>query len=163
MVRKKKTTAPEGALAESLGDRLGRELSTQAVLLHTAIAERLGLRGTDHKYLDVIARAAEKGPVTPRDLVALTGLTSGGVTGMLDRLEEAGFVRRVKHPSDRRQLVVEPVTSRYAEIGALFAPFREHWAALCARYDKSELELIADFLERATALMAEEIARMRER
>ncbi|WP_437653550.1 MarR family winged helix-turn-helix transcriptional regulator [Sorangium sp. So ce1182] len=147
-------------LVDSLGDRLGRELSTQSVLFHQAIAERLGLKGTDHKYLDVIRRAAEAGPVTPGDLVQLTGLTSGGVTGVLDRLETAGFVRRVKHPSDRRQLVVEPVVERYAEIGALFAPFRERWAVLCARYSLAELQLICGFFEQAIALMAEEIARM---
>ncbi|WP_437317504.1 MarR family winged helix-turn-helix transcriptional regulator [Sorangium sp. So ce385] len=147
-------------LIDSLGDRLGRELSTQSVLLHQAIAERLGLKGTDHKYLDVLRRAAEAGPVTPGDLVQLTGLTSGGVTGVLDRLEAAGFVRRVKHPSDRRQLVVEPVVERYAEIGALFAPFRERWAVLCSRYSLDELRLICDFFEQATSLMAEEIARM---
>lgn len=147
-------------LAASLGERLGRELSTQSMLLHSAIAERLGLAGTDHKYLDVIARAAENGPVTAGDLAQLTGLTSGGVTGVLDRLEKAGFVRRVKHPDDRRQIVVEPITSRYAEIGALFAPFRERWMELCARYTPAELDLIADFFERSVALMSEEIARL---
>ncbi|AUX28275.1 MULTISPECIES: MarR family winged helix-turn-helix transcriptional regulator [Sorangium] len=160
MAAKRASAKEVSELIDSLGDRLGRELSTQSVLLHQAIAERLGLKGTDHKYLDVLRRAAEAGPVTPGDLVQLTGLTSGGVTGVLDRLEAAGFVRRVKHPSDRRQLVVEPVVERYAEIGALFAPFRERWAALCSRYSLAELRLICDFFEQATALMAEEIARM---
>jgi DNA-binding MarR family transcriptional regulator len=161
MARKRTSAAATNKVVESLGERMGRELSTQSVLLHTAIAERLGLKGTDHKYLDIIARAAGAGPVTPGDLVQLTGLTSGGVTGVLDRLEEAGFVRRMKHPHDRRQLVVEPVPSRYEEIGALFAPFRESWAALCARYTPAEMELIAGFFEQASALMAQEIARMR--
>ncbi|WP_437570930.1 MarR family winged helix-turn-helix transcriptional regulator [Sorangium sp. So ce542] len=160
MAAKRASAKEVSELIDSLGDRLGRELSTQSVLLHQAIAERLGLKGTDHKYLDVLRRAAEAGPVTPGDLVQLTGLTSGGVTGVLDRLEAAGFVRRVKHPSDRRQLVVEPVVERYAEIGALFAPFRERWAVLCSRYSLAELRLICDFFEQATALMAEEIARM---
>ncbi|WP_437953597.1 MarR family transcriptional regulator [Sorangium sp. So ce296] len=160
MAGKRASAKEVSELIDSLGDRLGRELSTQSVLLHQAIAERLGLKGTDHKYLDVLRRAAEAGPVTPGDLVQLTGLTSGGVTGVLDRLEAAGFVRRVKHPSDRRQLVVEPVVERYAEIGALFAPFRERWAVLCSRYSLDELRLICDFFEQATALMAEEIARM---
>ncbi|WP_437959217.1 MarR family transcriptional regulator [Sorangium sp. So ce119] len=160
MAGKRASAKEVSELVDSLGDRLGRELSTQSVLFHQAIAERLGLKGTDHKYLDVLRRAAEAGPVTPGDLVQLTGLTSGGVTGVLDRLEAAGFVRRVKHPSDRRQLVIEPVTERYAEIGALFAPFRERWAVLCARYSLAELRLICDFFEQATALMAEEIARM---
>ncbi|WP_437479945.1 MarR family transcriptional regulator [Sorangium sp. So ce1014] len=160
MAAKRTSAKAVSELVDGLGDRLGRELSTQSVLFHQAIAARLGLKGTDHKYLDVVRRAAEAGPVTPGDLVQLTGLTSGGVTGVLDRLEEAGFVRRVKHPSDRRQLVVEPVTERYAEIGALFAPFRERWAVLCSRYSLDELRLICDFFEQATALMAEEIARM---
>ncbi|MGK4002456.1 MarR family transcriptional regulator [Sorangium sp. So ce1036] len=160
MAAKRASAKAVSELIDSLGDRLGRELSTQSVLLHQAIAERLGLKGTDHKYLDVLRRAAEAGPVTPGDLVQLTGLTSGGVTGVLDRLEAAGFVRRVRHPTDRRQLVVEPVAERYAEISALFAPFRERWAALCARYSLDELRLICDFFEQATALMAEEIARM---
>jgi DNA-binding MarR family transcriptional regulator len=85
--------------------RLGREMSTLAVLRHARIAERLGLSATDHKALDLAARA--EGPLTAGRIAQLTGLSTGAVTGVIDRLERAGFVRRVRDTADRRKVLVE--------------------------------------------------------
>src|SRR5690349_6128631 len=88
-----------------LGEEFGRELSARTVLFHQAVAERLGIGSTDHKCLDIAARASTDQPLTAGQLAELTGLTTGAITGVLDRLEKAGFIRREKHPHDRRQVV----------------------------------------------------------
>ena len=147
-------------MARGLGERLGRDLSTQSILLHQMIAEKLGLSGVDHKYLDAIFALSEKGPVTPTDVAAATGLTTGGMTGVLNRLERGGFIRRVPHPNDRRQLLIQPITEKFAEIGAAFAPMQEVWATLCAQYTKEQLDLITGFFEQAVTLMKEANLRM---
>ncbi|MBE0466472.1 MAG: MarR family transcriptional regulator, partial [Candidatus Desulforudis sp.] len=82
-----------------------RELSTVTVFFHSVIAERLGLSLTDHKAFEIIAR---KGAVSAGELSELTGLTTGAVTGVIDRLERTGFVRREPDPGDRRRVIIRP-------------------------------------------------------
>src|SRR6476646_4089911 len=89
--------------------------STHTVLFHTAVAERLGLNPSDHKVADILA--LEEGPVTPGRLAELTGLTTGAVTGVLDRLENAGFVAREPDPADRRRIILRLRPGRIAEVG----------------------------------------------
>src|SRR5829696_7912643 len=91
------------ALADEIVGILARRHSTAAVLFHHAVADRLGLGPTDHKCLDLLR---ERGPMTGSDLAALTGLTSGAVTGVVARLERAGYVRREPDPSDGRRLIL---------------------------------------------------------
>src|SRR5690606_6880522 len=72
---------------------------------HAAVAESVGLSLTDLRYLHLVT----EGPVTAGDLARRTGLTTGAVTRVIDRLQRAGFVRRAADPSDRRRVIVEPV------------------------------------------------------
>ena len=82
-----------------------RETSTVTILFHQAIADRLGMNVTDHKCAGILARS---GPITAGELARLTGLTTGAITGVVDRLERAGFVRRARDSSDRRRVIIEP-------------------------------------------------------
>lgn len=100
--------------AESTGDRdvvierfatLGRQLSQATVFYHEQIAEHVGLSATDHKCLDLAVQAER--PLTAGQIAELSGLSTGAVTGVIDRLERAGFVRRVRDPHDRRKVLVE--------------------------------------------------------
>src|SRR5262245_50684841 len=117
-------------LAELLAEF--RKLSTATVLLHQAVADRLGLNVTDHKCAELLART---GPVPAGELARLTGLTTGAVTGVIDRLEAAGFVRRAKDPADRRKVIVEPDVRRMERvIGPLFESMGRAAAELCGRY-----------------------------
>jgi DNA-binding MarR family transcriptional regulator len=84
---------------------LGRRLSQATVFFHEQIAEHVGLSATDHKCLD-LAMQAER-PLTAGQIAELSGLSTGAVTGVIDRLERAGFVRRVRDPHDRRKVLVE--------------------------------------------------------
>ncbi len=79
-------------------NRLTRDLSTETILLHQAIADRLGLNPTDHKCLSLLLDAGE--PITAGELAVRTGLTTGAITGIVDRLERARFVRRERDPND---------------------------------------------------------------
>ncbi|GJM74993.1 hypothetical protein HMSSN036_72090 [Paenibacillus macerans] len=84
-----------------------RENGTRAVMLHQTISEKIGLNATDHKCLDYLLKA---GPVTAGRLAELTGLTTGAVTSVIDRLEQAGFATRDKDPNDRRKVLVKAVS-----------------------------------------------------
>jgi len=139
--------------------RAGSDLGTVAMALHQTIADRLGLNPTDHKCLDILNRAAEP---TAGDLADWTGLTTGAVTAVIDRLERAGFVRREAHPSDRRKVVVRTIPERVREVQRLFEPLGEAMGALCARYSEAELETIADYLTRSADLFRRESKRLRD-
>src|SRR5919106_2162865 len=100
-------------LAEEIVGRLVRRNSPAAVLLHHAVAERLGLGPTDHKCLDLLR---ERGAMTGSALAAITGLTSGAISGVVARLERAGYLRRDPDPHDRRKQVLSPVPERLREL-----------------------------------------------
>jgi DNA-binding MarR family transcriptional regulator len=137
-----------------------RQMSTVTILFHQAIADRLGMNVTDHKCADILLRS---GPITAGELAQRTGLTTGAITGVIDRLEKAGFVRRSKDPSDRRRVVVEPLPQRIGrEIGPLFESMARLMAELCADYSTEELAVIRDFTARAHERAYEEIRKLRE-
>ena len=150
---------PRAELLNAVGYELGRELSTRTVLLHQVIAERLGLNTTDHKAMDLLSRA---GPITAGELAELTGLTTGAITGIIDRLEKAGFVRRQSDPHDRRRVIIQPLMEHVErDIAPLFDSLAHAMAALCARYSDQDLVLIRDFMTRSIAILQEETARLR--
>ena len=81
-----------------------RILSTQAIMLHQAVADMLNLDITDYKCMDLIARL---GPMTAGKLAELSGLTTGAITGVVDRLDKAGYAKRTDNPKDRRSVIIE--------------------------------------------------------
>ncbi len=137
-----------------------RQLSAATVMFHQAVADRLGMNVTDHKCADILLRA---GPLTAGELAQRTGLTTGAITGVIDRLEKAGFVRRARDPGDRRRVIIEPVLKRIKrQIDPLFASMARAAAELCAPYSTEELAVILDFTTRASQMALEETTRLRE-
>jgi DNA-binding MarR family transcriptional regulator len=134
-------------LAEEIVGRLVRRHSTAAVLLHHAVAERLGLGPTDHKCFDLLR---ERGPMTGSALAAITGLTSGAITGVVARLERAGYLRREPDPHDRRKQVLSAVPERLRDFQEVFDPIRDDAAALLEGFDARQLAAVAEFLARST-------------
>ena len=135
-------------------DRLLRDLSTETVLLHQAIADRLGLNPTDHKCLGLLLDAGR--PVTPGELAALTGLTTGAVTGVVDRLEAAGFVRRTRDPEDRRKVGIEVVFEKVKrQVFPVFEQLAKRMGVVAGGYKARELEAIVDFLEKGIEVSRE--------
>jgi DNA-binding MarR family transcriptional regulator len=147
--------------AASLGEEVGRELSARTVLFHQAVADRLGIGITDHKCLDIAHRAAQTQTLTAGMLAEETGLTTGAITGVLDRLEKAGFIRREKHPTDRRQVVIRVLDERAHEFDEIFGPFQKAWTEHCSRYGHEQLAVIRDFVVGASKLMTEQAERLR--
>ncbi len=136
----------------------GREQSAAVVMFHTGIGELLGLSASDHKALDMVA---ERAPVTAGELAAYTGLSSGTVTGVIDRLERAGMLERRRDPSDRRKVLLHPSDRFGRTVGRLFEGFAGAWAGLLAEYDDATLALLLDFMARSTELLHRETRALR--
>ena len=145
-------------LRRALDRELGT-LGTQAVLLSQAVAERLGLHPTDVEVLDLLSRG---GSLTPGRLAELTGLTTGAVTRLIDRLEQAGYVRRTSNPHDRRSLIVEPVAERLArDLAPLYDSLEQALEELYTSFSEGQLALVRDFTGRVNAAVRAHIARLR--
>ena len=124
-----------------------RELNSQLSLLNHHVGDRLGLKDVDLECLDVIAR---HGPLAPSALARRAGLHPATITGILDRLERAGWVARDRDPSDRRAVLIRPLPDRGAELFRLYAGMNRSMDELCQGYSDEELELLAGFLRRTT-------------
>jgi DNA-binding MarR family transcriptional regulator len=137
-----------------------REMSTETIVFHQNVADVLGLHITDHKCLDLIR---QYGAMPAGRLAELTGLTTGAVTGIIDRLEKAGFVRRANDPKDRRRTIIEPVRNKKWErkIEAIFIPFHERMHKLLSSYSDSELAFLLDVLTKSIELTREESKKLR--
>jgi DNA-binding MarR family transcriptional regulator len=154
-----KDSAKRAELLQALGQEF-RQLATATILFHQAIADRLGMHVTDHKCADILLRT---GPITAGELAQHTGLTTGAITGVIDRLEKAGFVRRAKDPHDRRRVVIEPFPERIeSEIGPLFASLVPAMDDLCARYSIRELTVIREFIAGVHQVFYEQIRKLKE-
>jgi DNA-binding MarR family transcriptional regulator len=137
-----------------------REMSTETIVFHQNVADVLGLHITDHKCLDLFR---QYGAMPAGRLAELTGLTTGAVTGIIDRLEKAGFVRRANDPKDRRRTIIEPVRNKKWErkIEAIFIPFHERMHKLLSSYSDSELAFLLDVLTKSIELTREESKKLR--
>ncbi len=126
-----------------------------------AAAARAGMTVTDLEVIDVLGSS---GPMTAGQLADLTGLTTGAITGMLNRLEEAGHVSRERDPDDARRVMVRlaPGKDNMREINAIFASVGKAWDELASQYDNEQLALLLEFLKRSNALSREELVRLRE-
>jgi DNA-binding MarR family transcriptional regulator len=130
---------------------LGRAMSTQTVFLHQAIAQTVGLNATDTKCMDLILRAPE-GRLTAGQLSALSGLTSGAITHILDRLERRNFVVRQRDDADRRKIYVRARSESLALLAPRYEAIGEAYLDLLAQYGDEELRLICDYLEKTSTL-----------
>jgi DNA-binding MarR family transcriptional regulator len=144
-------------LAEEIVGRLARRHSTAVVLFHHAVAERLGLGPTDHKCLDLLR---DRGPMAGSDLVAITGLTSGAITGVVARLERAGYIRREPDPRDGRKQILQ-LTLERAPTQDVIDPLRKDVAVLLESFDTHQLSAIAEFLAGSTDLIYRHAALLR--
>jgi DNA-binding MarR family transcriptional regulator len=150
-----------GQIIQAINDKL-REMSTETIMFHQAVADTLGLHITDHKCLDLIHRY---GAMPAGRLAELTGLTTGAVTGTIDRLEKAGYVRRASDPKDRRRTIVEPARNKKLEkkIESIFMPLHERMSKLFSSYSDSELAFLLDVLTKTLDQSHQEMKKLRSR
>jgi DNA-binding MarR family transcriptional regulator len=139
--------------------RLHRDLATAVIAFHEAGARRLGMTAAERKCAGLIA---ELGGATPKQLAEATALSTGAITGIIDRLESAGYAKREPNPADRRSVIVRPLnTERLArESLPIFASLTEAMNELKARYSDQECGLILRHLEDTIAVLREQTAKV---
>jgi DNA-binding MarR family transcriptional regulator len=154
------TRSPTGRRAELLEQlaMAGRASSVATVMFHTAVAAKQGLSASEEKALDLLERS---GPLTAGELARQSGLAPASVTGLINRLEQKGFARRIQNPSDRRSILVEVDVERmYARVAPLFANWVRSLEELYAGYSDEQLEVILHFLTEAARRQQEATARL---
>lgn len=126
-----------------------RRFIAGVILFNQRVAERVGINPTDMQCIHLLQLM---GPVTPGKLADSTGLTTGGVTVALDRLEKAGLVRRDRNPNDRRSIIVCLESKALAGIETHYAEIGERMNAFLAAYPRSELKTVLKFFARISSL-----------
>jgi DNA-binding MarR family transcriptional regulator len=145
------------ALLQELEEAM-RRTSAQGVLFGQTVANVAGLSGSDLDCMDFLNL---EGRMTAGRLAELTGLTTGAITGVVDRLEKAGFVRRERDETDRRKVFIATVPENIARIGRLYVPMQEAMQKLWSTYSDVELQLLLRFAREGykAALQATETLR----
>jgi DNA-binding MarR family transcriptional regulator len=138
----------------------GRSLGNSSSMLLNACAERLGLHSTDWGCVLLLNEALPT-PLTAGQLAELTGLTTGAVTGVLDRLENAGYVRRERDPADRRRVIVRLVPEEMARIQPMFDGMIADMIAMHREYSDDELAVIVEMLTRSSEILRTHARRIR--
>jgi DNA-binding MarR family transcriptional regulator len=129
-------------------------------LMGQAAADRIGINNTDLNCLNILSFS---GHMTAGELARATGLTTASITGVIDRLEEAGFVRREGDPHDRRRVVVRlSLDKAVKEVASVFVPMLRDWREMAARYSDDELRLIVDFYGRVEQVFRKHLIRLRD-
>ncbi len=122
-------------------------------------AERLGVSETDLHCLNIVENA---GGVTAGELAAQSGLTTGAVTGVIDRLEKKGFARRVSDPVDRRRVKVEVTRAFYSRAERIWGPVAAEWTSSLERFSGEQLESFHQFLRTTNTITRSHLGRLRE-
>jgi DNA-binding MarR family transcriptional regulator len=139
--------------------RSAQRAATDGILFHQAVADRVGLHVSDLRCLNILLEA---GSVPAGEICERTGLTTGAITRMVDRLERAGYVRRELDPADRRRVMVSPVPKQMARIAAMYTGMAQAWAAAMNGYDEDQLTVMLTLFDRLHEITQVEIARLRD-
>jgi len=130
---------------------ISRQYSDTSILLHETIARKAGLSGTDHKYLGLII---QQGEMTAGELSKKTGLTTGAVTGLIDRLEKKKLVKRQFDKTDRRKIIIVPHLQNTMKLLApLFADLQQKTGKLISTFSDQEIEIIERYFLSAIQVM----------
>jgi DNA-binding MarR family transcriptional regulator len=129
------------ALMQELEHAMRRSSGLGAIFSQT-VADRAGVSSSDLECLDFLNL---EGRVTAGRLAEVTGLTTGAITGMVDRLEKAGFVRRERDESDRRKVFIAIVSENTAKIGRFYEHMQRAILKDWETYSDAELRLLLRF------------------
>lgn len=152
-------TAPDLPAEGVLPDR---EFTSAVVMFHEAVGRLLGLSPVERRCLDVLDRL---GPVPAGRIAEHTGLTTGAVTGMIDRLTRAGYVERTPNPDDRRSVLVtlRPNTPRDELLPTVLGPLGADMAEVNSHFDPAQLTAISEYLARTTQVLHRRTRALTER
>ena len=153
------TGAPGRAELEVAFATAMRRTGALMQLMSQAAADRIGINATDLNCLNILSFS---GHMTAGELAKATGLTTASITGVIDRLEEAGFVRRERDPHDRRRVVVRlSLDKAVSDVASVFAPMLRDWREMATRYSDDELRVIVDFYARMEQVFRDHLIRLR--
>ena len=138
----------------------GRELSDAVVFFHEAIAAHLGMSAVEWKCLGLLD---QYGPASASRLAELSGFTTGAITGIVNRLQKLGYVRREPNPGDRRSVIIRPtLPGRVQErITPIFESLGRAMAAVSSHYTASQVAAVAAFLRETTEVLRSETAKLK--
>ena len=130
-----------------------RQYSDASIFMHEAIARAAGLSGADHKYLGLILQHKE---LTAGDISKLTGLTTGAVTGLIDRLEKKKLLKRRLTRDDRRKVIIIPnIENSRKLLQPIFSELQQKTTSLIVSFSEKEIQTIERYFKEATAIMRE--------
>src|SRR6204780_5374607 len=153
-------SSPERArLAFEFGGAV-RKTGSLMQLVMQAAADRIGINATDLNCLNILSFS---GQMTAGELARATGLTTASITGVIDRLEQSGFVRRKRDATDRRRVLVRLETAKaVGTIAPVFGPMMGAWQRLADHYSDDELQLIVGFYDQMQVVLRDHLGRLRE-
>jgi DNA-binding MarR family transcriptional regulator len=120
-----------------------RRSSALGVIFGQTVASRVGISSSDLECLDFLNL---EGRVTAGRLAELTGLTTGAITGVVDRLERAGLVRRQRDDNDRRKVFIATVPDNIAKVGKFYEHMQRAMLRDWETYSDAELRLLLRFM-----------------
>jgi DNA-binding MarR family transcriptional regulator len=135
-----------------------RASQNQTDLFDEAAAELMGINRTDQRCIDILDR---NGPMTAGDLASASGLTTGAITVVLDRLERSDYARRVRDTGDRRRVLVELTAKARREIERIYGPLGETYATQIEQYTTEQLLVILDYVSRGHEFVDQQLERVR--
>jgi DNA-binding MarR family transcriptional regulator len=131
--------------------KLSQQYAYTSIQMHESIGRKAGLTGTDHKYLGFLI---QKGQMTAGELAVLTGLTTGAVTGLIDRFVKKKLVKRQADKDDRRKIIIVPETEKIiALLAPFYADFQDNTDKLIETFSPEELNTLERYFLSALELM----------
>ena len=121
-----------------------RSFTTSAVLAANSIAQKVGMGVNELRCAELLVRM---GPMSAGKLAELAGLTTGAITGIVDRLEKAGWAKRVADPNDRRRVIIHPGPQETETVDGLYNSYIDSLTKFLAGYSDDELILIIEFID----------------
>jgi DNA-binding MarR family transcriptional regulator len=141
--------------------KLSQQYAYISIQMHETVARKAGLSGTDHKYLGFLI---EKGEMPAGELAKLTGLSTGAVTGLIDRFEKKKLVKRKFAKGDRRKVIIEPNTEKImALLVPLYKEFRTKSEKLMESFSKTDIQIIETYFLGAIEIMNKATKKMSKR
>jgi DNA-binding MarR family transcriptional regulator len=135
--------------------KLSQQFAYTSIQMHESIGRKIGLTGTDHKYLGFLI---QKGAMTAGELSVITGLTTGAVTGLIDRFEEKKLVSRQPDKNDRRKINIVPDNDRISQlIIPFYQDFQDNTDQLFASFSSEELKTLEKYFRNAMEMMNNKI------
>jgi len=140
--------------------RLSQHYAYTSIQMHETVARKAGFSGTDHKYLGFLL---QRGQMTAGELANLTGLTTGAVTGLIDRFEKKKLVKRQFAKDDRRKVFIVPDSEKImALLEPLYKEFRNNSEKLIASFPEKELKTLEAYFSKAIEIMDVTINRLKD-